>query len=480
VSHAPTYCERKKLANQKWGTAKIRPQKLDRSFLNYRQRINYFNFESILVHPFHEDINNWKPDPIILKPTRPADNFDFKWITTEQELDLLALDLELEKVIAVDFENNQDNSYLPFNCLIQISTNENNFLIDTLRLYSCIKKYLGPIFSSPIILKLVLGSTDLTDLQRDFQIYCQAVVDLQEVYHFINPETYSIGFKSLVAAYLGKSIDKLPQVADWRVRPLCSDLEDYAVNDAKLLLHCWYLLLDESDLTLCTFKRSKENMQKLYQLPTVKSSISCWGLSIQELPLNVRSIFNIKNQEVLYTRLYEWRIQKSKNLDVLPSKLCPNDKLALLSRAKPTTLSNVHSLLPKSGKWPVDLISDLLKLISDSNIQFDEWGRAPRGNEPVSGGPPAGECSDSECDFSPEDIVIEVQNDRFMGSPPQVNVQVDRVGQNLRNHSKRNQLWHNRRFRNSIRVENQLPRVRYYRNKGLKHKARRIAFRSSQ
>jgi ribonuclease D len=480
VSHAPTYFERKNLAIQKWGKASIRPQKLDKAFLNYRQRINYFNFDSVVVHPFHEEISNWKPSSLMLIRNRPTDNFDFKWITTEQELNLLALDLELEKVIAVDFENNQDNSYLAFNCLIQISTYENNFLVDALRLYSCIKKYLGPIFSSPNILKLILGSTDLSDLQRDYQIYCQGVVDLQEVYHYINPETYSIGFKNLVVTYLGKSIDKLPQVADWRVRPLCSDLEEYAVNDAKLLLHCWYLLLDESDLTLCTFARSKQNMQKLYQFPKVKNAISSWSLSIQGLPLSVKCIFNVKDQELLYTRLYDWRIQKSKNLDVLPTKLCNNDKLALLCRAKPTTVSNVHSLLPNSRKWPVDLITDLLKTITVCSMEFDEWGREPRGNEPVVGGPPPGECSDLECDFSPEDIVIEIPNDRFMGSPQQVENPVDRIGRNRRNHTKRTQLWHNRRTRNNSRVENNLPRVRYYRNKGLKHKARGIAFRSSR
>jgi ribonuclease D len=487
LSHEPTFFERKKLAIQKWGKVQIRPQKLDPAFLTYRQHTNNFNYGSILVHPHQQAIIDWKPTEYMLKRIPPSDNTEFKWITTEQELELLALDLDLEKVIAVDFENNHDNSYLCFNCLIQISTNEQNYLIDTLRLYSCINKFLGPIFSNPCILKLVLGSTDLSDLQRDFHIFCQAVIDLQEVYHYINPDTFSIGFKNLVASYLGKSVDKLPQVADWRVRPLCPDLEQYAVNDAKLLLHCWFLLLDDSDLTQCSFSRSKQNMLKLYKCPKLLSAVSSWSQSIQALPCNLRGIFNIKEQELLYTKLFNWRILKAKYLDVLPTYFITNDKLALLSRAKPTTSSNVYSLIPKSRNWPVDFIPELLELISDSSnvVTCDDSSRQQNISEPMDiECPLAGESPDFSRDISPEDIVIEIENDIFTGSPN--HIETPKLGQNLsdrfartrRNHSKRAQLWYNRRSKNSVRIQKNLPRIRYYRNKGLKHKARQVSFRA--
>jgi hypothetical protein len=96
LSHEPTFFERKKLAIQKWGKVQIRPQKLDPAFLTYRQHTNNFNYGSILVHPHQQAIIDWKPTEYMLKRIPPSDNTEFKWITTEQELELLALDLDLE------------------------------------------------------------------------------------------------------------------------------------------------------------------------------------------------------------------------------------------------------------------------------------------------------------------------------------------------------------------------------------------------
>jgi ribonuclease D len=409
------------------------------------------------------------------------DSPSFKWITTDIELQFLALNLELETVFAMDFECNNSNSYLGMICLWQISTVDTNYIVDTLLLYSSLNKYLGPVMSDDKIMKIVLGGCDLLELQRDFKIYCQGVVDVQEVYNFMCPEIKEISLKNLVASYLGIVIDKLPQVADWRIRPLPQDLIDYACNDSYLLLKCWYLLMNECDMSLCSFERSKQMMLKLYKFPQRASGLKMWRQSIQKLPIHVRNVFDNTKQSSLFVKLYEWREQTCKLLDLLPIYFCPNDKLALITRAKPSTVSSVHSIHWYANKWPVDITPGLLKVISDFEIQVEDFAMDVDINSPFVAFRPAdydSVSSNDEWDVSLGEIVVRFENDIIMDSPPEHSNSI-RSGQNLRNYIKRQNLRKNRRERNLKRLGRTLPPIRYYRNRGLKNKQRSALVRSN-
>jgi ribonuclease D len=66
--------------------------------------------------------------------------------------------LKKQDMIGVDLENNHLKSYNGFLCLIQISTIQNeNYLIDAIKLRNLIRKYLGDIFESENIVKVFHG-----------------------------------------------------------------------------------------------------------------------------------------------------------------------------------------------------------------------------------------------------------------------------------------------------------------------------------
>lgn len=54
------------------------------------------------------------------------------WVDTVAELDILVDKLSRESEIAVDLEQHFMRSYQGFVCLMQLSTRDENFLIDTL------------------------------------------------------------------------------------------------------------------------------------------------------------------------------------------------------------------------------------------------------------------------------------------------------------------------------------------------------------
>jgi ribonuclease D len=151
-----------------------------------------------------------------------------------------------ETIIAVDVEANEWDGYTGMMCLIQISTHEENFILDCLSLPQEIKSKLKSVFESPSTLKVMHGcGNDLRWLQRDFQIFVWPVVDTQLIERKFGAVTgnENCGFAELTDRYLHIKITKeekvLGQFSDYRSRPLHQDLILYAVNDSRLLIQVW-------------------------------------------------------------------------------------------------------------------------------------------------------------------------------------------------------------------------------------------------
>jgi ribonuclease D len=188
----------------------------------------------------------------------------------------------------------------------------------------------------------------------------------------------------------------------------------------------------------------------------------------------------------LFVSLFKWRDDKSKNYDMSPNQFLPVEKLAFITRAKPSTLSNLKSLYYNVKNWCNDDISELFNLIKENESQVV--------NQPLPVQPIilrnfelpdyCSDVSDAESDFSVEHMEVEVQ----ISPPPQeiqpsnANVVPRRnlqelTGKNSKNVMKKIRLWGNRFKRNKERVEKGLIPIRYYKNKGRKHKIRQAELR---
>ena len=62
------------------------------------------------------------------------------------------------KEIAVDLEHHSTRTYLGITCLMQISTRQEDYIIDTLALREVLGDYLRGIFDNPTIVKVFHGS----------------------------------------------------------------------------------------------------------------------------------------------------------------------------------------------------------------------------------------------------------------------------------------------------------------------------------
>ena len=114
------------------------------------------------------------------KSPNSFENTPFTMVDSVPELEVLLEKLRNAKEIAVDLEHHSFRTFSGFVCLMQISTREEDFIIDTLSLREELES-LNEIFADPKIVKVFHGAeSDIIWLQQDFNIF---VVNLFDTYH---------------------------------------------------------------------------------------------------------------------------------------------------------------------------------------------------------------------------------------------------------------------------------------------------------
>ena len=105
---------------------------------------------------------------------------------------------------------------------MQISTREQDFLIDTLELRSSLHT-LNDSFTNPRITKVMHGAdSDVMWLQRDFGLYLVGLFDTGQAARTLEHQSFALAH--LLKHYCGVTANKAFQMADWRIRPLTEDM----------------------------------------------------------------------------------------------------------------------------------------------------------------------------------------------------------------------------------------------------------------
>lgn len=159
-----------------------------------------------------------------------------KLIETLSDLKYLGKQLDREEVLAVDIEADSLHHYFPKVCLIQISTDQNTFVIDPLAIQTI--DPLQPLFGSDKIKKVFHGADyDLRSLFRDFSMEVENLFDTMVASQFIGEK--ELGLAALLNKRFGILLDKKYQRANWAKRPLSRDMLLYAAHDTAHLIRLY-------------------------------------------------------------------------------------------------------------------------------------------------------------------------------------------------------------------------------------------------
>ena len=298
------------------------------------------------------------------------------FVDTEEGVREMLEELKAAKEIAIDLEHNDQRSYIGLVCLMQISTREKDWIIDTLKPWRENLRILNEVFADPKILKVFHGSNmDMIWLQRDLGLY---VVGLFDTYHACCAlQMPGKGLKHLLQRFANFEAQKQFQLADWRVRPLPAELVDYARSDTHYLLniydHLRNILIEEStrNVNLIDFvlMHSKQEALQVYERPVYDLENGLGPQGWYSL-LTTRAVKFDKEQLGVFKAVHAWRDRKARELDEGVGYILPARLLWIIAESMPTSAFNFHACSKGHVPKPVtDNLPELLEVVKKGKFE---------------------------------------------------------------------------------------------------------------
>lgn len=297
------------------------------------------NVEDMFAHPYQYELDHLpvpenfllKPEPQMYKPMTET-----KLIFVKALEDLVALSEKLCKLseFAVDLEHHSYRSFLGLTCLMQISTRDEDFIIDTLELRN--EMYiLNEAFTDPSSVKVFHGAdSDIEWLQRDLGLYVVNLFDTHQASRALNLARHSLDH--LLRHFCNVDADKRYQLADWRIRPLPDEMIQYARTDTHYLLYiydCVRVQLLESNhgqigLLQSVWNKSKDISLKKYVKPIFTEE------SYLELQKKLKKSLNTQ-QLTAFRLLFAWRDKLARQEDESTGYVLPTHMMSKISEELP-------------------------------------------------------------------------------------------------------------------------------------------------
>ena len=291
------------------------------------------------------------------------------FVDTEEGVREMLAELKSAKEIAVDLEHHDSHSYIGIVCLMQISTRDKDWIVDTLKPWRENLQILNEVFTDPEIIKVFHGShEDMIWLQRDLGLY---VVGLFDTYYACVALNFDgRGLKYLLKRFADFDAQKKFQTADWRVRPLPAPLIDYARSDTHYLLYIYdnlrNMLLDAStpdnNLMDHVCSESKKEALQRYERPVYDEETGL-GSNGWYNALMRRNLKFDASQFAVYRALHQWRDQLAREHDEGVASIMTAAQLFTISEAMPMSVPSLMGSVRPITKAISDNARKLVEII---------------------------------------------------------------------------------------------------------------------
>lgn len=330
-------------------------------------------------HPYETEILKQEYNSLILEkseiiPPKDWDSTKAIWVDDLETLNQMLSQLKECTEIAVDLEHHDYRTYYGLVCLMQISSREQDWIVDTLALREELH-ILNEVFANPQITKVFHGAfMDIIWLQRDLGLY---VVSLFDTFHACK----ALAFPKMSLAYLLERFaqfktSKKYQLADWRLRPLSTPMMTYARADTHFLLSIYdelkNLLLDAGKMGDVLFE-SRNVALRRFEYTTFRPR-NATNQSTTYSPIDRadpwKSLiyqYNIPaSRSGIAKALYEWRDQNARKEDESTRYIMSNQLLVSIASLAPTDSAGVLAASPYTTEYVRRNSKDIALLVTDA------------------------------------------------------------------------------------------------------------------
>ncbi|KAL8711091.1 MAG: hypothetical protein Q9220_004472 [cf. Caloplaca sp. 1 TL-2023] len=289
-------------------------------------------------HPYRDEIvqadypgaTYVQSDPL---PYLPFESTTATWVDTPEAVQDMLRDLRQAKEIAVDVEHHDMHTYIGLVSLLQISTREKDWIVDT-----------------------------LVPWREDLQILNEVFTDPKIIKRFTKYEP-----------------DKRYQMADWRMRPLPEQMFDYARSDTHFLLYIYDNLRNElltiTDLTQpdgnfidSVRDSSKAEALQRYERPFYDAEtgvgLNGWYHMLSRSP----GLFN-REQFAVFRAVHHWRDTTARQTDESLMHVLSNQALQAIARDMPTEVPVLLGYCHPISKVMKSSAAELIETIKKANAE---------------------------------------------------------------------------------------------------------------
>ncbi|KAG9566792.1 hypothetical protein KCU79_g3475, partial [Aureobasidium melanogenum] len=336
-------------------------------------------------HPYQKEIEQYEYPSFVYThaepiPYHPYETTTAIFVDTEEKVDQMLQELKKAREIAIDLEHHDSRSYIGIVSLMQISTRDKDWIVDTLQPWRRKLSKLNEVFADPNILKVLHGAfMDITWLQRDLGLYVVGLFDTHFASRALGYTGGSLAF--LLKKFVNFDAQKQYQTADWRIRPLPQEMFEYARSDTHFLLYIYdnmrNELIEKSDFSVPNHEkdkihdvltRSRDTALQRYEHPVYDAAqgqgAGGWYKMLSRTPALLD-----KQQFAVFRAVHQWRDQVAREQDDSTHYVMANHNIFSLAKEMPTEKAQLFAVAQNTSQTVRLRADELLSVIIKAKEQ---------------------------------------------------------------------------------------------------------------
>jgi ribonuclease D len=260
-------------------------------------------------------------------------------------------------------------------CLLQVSTPQQNFIIDPLACPDF--SPLVPVFSDPAIVKIFHGADyDVRMLSRCCGIEIVNLFDTMIACQFLGEP--AVGLAAVLKKRFSVELDKRYQQADWSRRPLPPEMLDYAAKDTSLLIPLHRELV--SELT------AKNRLAWVLEECELLSRVRSTERGDDPLSARFKGAARMKREHLAALEgVLRFRDEEAQKKDLPAFKILGNETAREIAERMPASMSDLNGisgfspkLVDRYGKLVLQAVREGRRLPKEALPVFEQKKRVER------------------------------------------------------------------------------------------------------
>lgn len=300
---------------------------------------------------------------------------EIQYLESQESFDRFMATLAGVPLVAVDTEAASFHRYRDRIYLVQLSTRDATAVVDPLAVADL--GALGRLLQDRSVEVIFHDADyDLRILSRDYGFTATSLFDTRIAAQLLNEP--GIGLAALLEKYLGITLDKKFQRADWSMRPLAPGMLEYAAGDTRDLATLRDILKEQLE-TLGRWHWAAEEFTLLEE--------TRWNQSgpPEEAYLRIKGAKTLRGHQLAVLReLFAWRESVASQLDRAPFRVLMNEAMITIAKGMPASedaLRELKALSPdqlrRRGAELLETVGRGVRAPADSIPVFERTRRPP-------------------------------------------------------------------------------------------------------